>query len=200
MSLFSRYLIVFIAAGSALLTADNKDEKFSPGPASSYPTKQTIDHVTIAAVPYTTEEQARAAFGKSSPYKYGVLPVLVVMQNDTGKTLKLDRIKAAYNGPRGDRVEATPARDVKFAIAPQRPRAMGSGRGPLPLPAKKNPLSAWEIEGRALSAQALPPGQSASGFLYFLTGLQKGATLYIGGITEANSGNELFYFEIPLEQ
>jgi hypothetical protein len=64
--------------------------------------------------------------------------------------------------------------------------------------AKKNPLDAWEIEGRAFAAKMLPPGQSASGFFYFRTGLQHGATIYLNGLTEAATGKELFYFEIPL--
>ena len=44
----------------------------------------------------------------------------------------------------------------------------------------------------------LPAGQSASGFFYFRTGLQRGATIYLNGLTEAATGKELFYFEIPL--
>jgi hypothetical protein len=63
---------------------------------------------------------------------------------------------------------------------------------------KKNPLDAWEIEGRAFAAQMLPPGQSANGFFYFQTGLQRGATIYITGLTEAASGQELLFFELPL--
>jgi len=50
-----------------------------------------------------------------------------------------------------------------------------------------------------LAAQMLPAGQSASGFLYFRTGLQRGATIYLNGLTEAATGKELFYFEIPLQ-
>ena len=41
-------------------------------------------------------------------------------------------------------------------------------------------------------------GQTASGFFYFETGLQKGATIYITGITQASSGKELLFFELPL--
>src|SRR5262249_55096599 len=67
-----------------------KDKRFSPGPASSYPGHQTLDKITIAAVPFTSEDQAASAFGKANPYKYGILPVLVILQNDTGKALRLD--------------------------------------------------------------------------------------------------------------
>jgi hypothetical protein len=45
----------------------------------------------------------------------------------------------------------------------------------------------------------IPPGNSAYGFVYFQTGIQKGATIYLSGITEAASGKELLFFEIPLQ-
>ena len=44
----------------------------------------------------------------------------------------------------------------------------------------------------------LPPGQTASGFFYFQTGLQRGATLYLNGLSEAATGKEILYFELPL--
>jgi len=76
---------------------------------------------------------------------------------------------------------------------------MGAGpRSPIPIK-KKNPLAAPEIEGRALAAQMVAPGLAAGGFLYFQTQLQNGATIYLSGLTEARSGKELFYFEIPVE-
>jgi len=64
---------------------------------------------------------------------------------------------------------------------------------------KKNPLDTWEIEGRSLAAQMLPPGQSASGFVYFQTGLQRNATIYLSGMTEAGTGKEILYFELGLQ-
>jgi hypothetical protein len=45
----------------------------------------------------------------------------------------------------------------------------------------------------------LPPGQSASGFVYFQAASLQGAKLYVTGIRDAGSGQELFYFEIPLD-
>ena len=64
---------------------------------------------------------------------------------------------------------------------------------------KKNPLDEWAIEGRALTAPMLPPGQSASGFFYFQTGMQHTATIYLSGLYEAGTGREIFYFELPLD-
>ena len=71
--------------------------------------------------------RCRLAFGKLNPYQYGVLPVLVVIQNDSDKAIRLDRLKVEYVGPNRDRVEATPAKDVRYlqaAAAAQRDRAV----------------------------------------------------------------------------
>ena len=46
----------------------------------------------------------------------------------------------------------------------------------------------------------LPPGEQANGFFYFQTSHRRGAKIYLTGIREANSGKELFYFEIPLSE
>src|ERR1700739_3643261 len=97
------FLTLFIAVllvGEGTLAADNSKDaaKFSPGPASSYPAKQTNDHVTVAVVPYDTEELAHTAFGKLNPNQYGVLPVLVIIQNDTDQALKLEHLDEEYTG------------------------------------------------------------------------------------------------------
>ena len=59
-------------------------------------------------------------------------------------------------------------------------------------------VDTWEIEGRAMSAKILPPGESASGFFYFQTIMQPGSMIYLNGLYEAASGKEIFYFELPL--
>src|SRR5882724_11658079 len=85
--------------------ADDKDkEHFVPGAASSYRGSQTNEKITIAAVPFLTEEQMRSAFGKVNPSKYGVLPVLVILENGTGKALRLS-LSADYIGPDGKHVD-----------------------------------------------------------------------------------------------
>jgi hypothetical protein len=186
-------LLLSIAAAFA---ADKQPPPFKAGPAASFASHQTNDKVTVGAEPYMMGEKVKLAFGKLDPYQYGVLPVLVAIQNDTGVAIKLDGIRAEYVGPNNDRVEATPAHDVRYLRAPERPRLVP---GPAPIILKKkNPLDAWEIEGRAFAAQMLPAGQTASGFFYFQTGLQRGATIYLTGMKEAASGKELLFVELPL--
>jgi hypothetical protein len=100
----------------------------------------------------------------------------------------------------GAKVEATPARDVKYLQGADRPKVYSGPPGMSKVIGKKNPLNVWEIEGRAFSAKMLPPQQSASGFFYFQTELQKGATVYLNGLKESGAdGQDLFYFEVPLD-
>jgi len=182
--------------------ADNKDEKFSPGPALSYPTRQTIDHLTIAAVPYVTDEELRPAFGKTNPNAYGILPVLVVFQNDTGKALTLANLEVHYEMPDGRNVDPTPPEDLAKLRGVKNPKRVPVAVG-LPFPTgggKKNPMSGWEMEGRAFAVKMLPAREGANGFFYFQTHLVPGAKLYLSGMREAATGQELFYFEVPLDE
>src|SRR5579863_242356 len=111
--------------------ADKKREKearFDPGTATSYSSRQTNEKVTVAAVAYSTAELAHSAFGKLDPNQYGVLPVLIIIQNDTDEALRLTNLAAEYVGADRSRVDATPASDVVYlGQSPQRPRPnMGS--------------------------------------------------------------------------
>ena len=102
-----------------------KDEpKFTPGAAASYASHQTSEKVTIGVQPYFNDEDTRPVFGKHNPYNSGVLPVLVVIQNDSGKTIRVQSLQAVWVGPNGDKVEATPAKDVRYLNGPSRPNAM----------------------------------------------------------------------------
>src|SRR6202030_627843 len=85
-----RVALIVLLSITAAAAADKDKARFAPGPASSYRGHQTMDKITIAAVPYMTDEQTRAAFDKVNPNKYGVLPVLVILENGTGKALRLD--------------------------------------------------------------------------------------------------------------
>ena len=188
---------------SRALYAQKKDvARFAPGPASSFHSKQTNDNVTVAAEAYDTDELAQTAFGKLNPYQYGVLPILVIIQNDTGQALRLENLTVELIDAANRHVEATPASEVQYINGPSRPSATaGTGGAPLPIPHKKhkNPLGAWEIEGRAFAPKMLPPQESANGFFYFQARILPGAHLYLTGIQQAASGKELFYFEVPLE-
>ena len=191
---------IVLFAGFAVAAAADKEPHFAPGAAKSYPTRQTSDKVTMAAVPYVSAEQTRIAFGKLDPNRYGILPLLIVIQNDSSQTLRFDSMRVEYVTADRKHIEATAAKDVPYLSGAREPRIEN---GPIPgagthVKKIKNPLANGEIGVRAFSAPVLPPGEQASGFFYFQTAYRLGAKVYVTGIKEAATGKELLFFEIPL--
>jgi len=188
-------LILSIATAHAA----DKETPFKAQPAASYAAHQTNQQITIGVDPYTNTDKLKIAFGKLDPNEHGILPLLVVIQNDTERSVRLSGMKVEYLGPNRERIEATPAKEVRYLRPPQRPNMIGGpGSKVKVLKPKKNPLDAWEIEGRAFAAQMLPPNNSANGFFYFQTPLQPRSTIYVSGMADAGTGKEILYFEIPL--
>lgn len=191
-------LVASIAA--AAFAADSEKTRFEAKPASSYAHKQVSEKVTIAAEPFETDAEASQAFGKVNPYRYGVLPVLIVIQNDSPDAVRVDQMRLIYTLPDRTKVEGTPAGDVRFLHGTKEPKGLPGPTGGIRIAKPpKNPLAEWEIEGRAFAAKMIPPGQSASGFVYFqVPQASQAAMVTIDGLVDAVSGKELYYFEIPM--
>jgi hypothetical protein len=199
---FGLILLSIAVLGLAVAAADKDKARFAPGRAETYAAHQTTDKVTIAAVPFVADDRIHLAFDKVNPNKYGVLPVLVVMDNGTGKALRLD-LKAEFISADGMHLDATPAEDVIYIDGVRKPPKIFNPNPvavAFPKRDKKGPLNVWEIPGRAFTAKLLPPGESASGFFYFQTAHEPGARLYLTGVQDAATGRDYFYFEVPMDK
>jgi hypothetical protein len=193
-----RRVTVIVLLSIATAAASDKDKpRFAPGPASSYASHQSLDKITIAAVPYVTDAETAAAFGKLNPNKYGVLPVLVILENETGKALRLD-LRAEFVSADGKHVIAVPPDDVQRQSAVTKAPRIGGSPLPFPTKVKKGPLNVWEIEGRAFAAKMLPVGERVFGFFYFNAEQEPGSRIYLTGIRDASTGQDYFYYELPL--
>ena len=195
-----RRLAVIVLSITAAFAVDKKPA-FAVLPAGDYPGHATQEKITIGVKPYNTNELAATAFGKVKPHERGILPVLVVLKNDTGKALSLD-LKAEFVTAEGDHAEAMPANDViRFQGIQKRP-GMRPPTAPIPIPRsnKKGPLNTPEIEGRAFNVKLVPPGETVNGFVYFQAWDIDGAKLYLTGIKDAATNQPYFYFEIPLDK
>ena len=188
--------IAFIAALGAIAAARSSAD-FKAGRAAEY-AHQSSDQVTIGAKAYDKPELIAQAFGKKTDLlKYGVLPVLVVIENDRSKTLDLRDMEVNLVAADGRHAPAVNPEDIPFLGNPRR----GQGTQvpmPVPLPRKRNPLTGPEIVSRAFAAKMLPPGDSASGFFYFEAKPERGDKLYLNGLRETPSGQDILYFEFPL--
>ncbi len=136
-----------------------------------------------------------------NPTRYGVLPVLVIMENGTGKALRLN-LRAEYITANNKHIVATPPEDVeRVGLVAKAPR-IGPGPSPIPLPSRtrKGPLGIFEIEGFAFVAKLLPIGERAFGFFYFQAEHEPGSRLYLTGVQDAATGKDYFYYELPLDK
>jgi hypothetical protein len=196
----NRFLILSIASltavGFGLLAKETK--RFQAGPPSQYAHQQS-ENVSVGAKPFDNDELVNSAFGKKIDFsKYGVVPVLIVIENKRDKALDLTELEASLVAADGRHVNAVAPENLVFlGTQGKHPSPVGV-HTPIPLPKKKNPLNSPAIVERAFAAKMLPPGDSASGFLYFEAKAEAGDKLYLNGLRDARSGQQLLYFEFPL--
>jgi hypothetical protein len=193
-----RFVISSITlAACGMCLASKTADTFRPGAASQY-AHQSSDQVTVGAKVFDKPDQVADVFGKKTDLlKYGVLPVLVVIENKRQKTLDLRSLEVTLVASDGRHVTAVDPSDV-MSLGAQGKKSGSEIPLPVPLPKKKNHLNTPEIAGHAFVAKMLPPGESASGFYYFEARSEGGDKLYLSGLTEMPSGHEIMYFEFPL--
>jgi hypothetical protein len=186
---------------AVLWAADEKP--FQAGKASDYE-HQLSEQVLVGAKSFDNADLVTEAFGKKTDLlKYGVLPVLVVIENKRDRSIDLKDLEV--NLVAADGRHAAPVRpdELQFLAknGHRQPKQPGEGvQLPIPLPQKKNPLGGSSIEARAFAAKMLPPGDSTSGFFYFEAQAEAHDSIYLSGLKDARSGKEIMYVEFPLNK
>ena len=198
MTRLGKKLLILPACIGWCIAAEKDVVPFRAKPAAEYATNTRQEGLRIAAEPYTYDDQTKAAFGKLNPTKFGVLPILLVMQNEGKVVIKLDTMRVEYVDAQKNHLTSIAAQELPFLKAPERPTVKASPIPPIFQRKKKNELTAIELDQRSWGAKMLPPGESGNGFFYFQAVHEAGASLYITGVRNAATGQELFYFEIPL--
>ncbi len=83
---------------------------------------------------YESDADTRPVFGKINPNEYGVLPVLLIVENKSNQNLLLDQMKIQFMAPGGIRLDPTAAKDLPYLIGPKRPRNGPPYPMPFPFP------------------------------------------------------------------
>jgi hypothetical protein len=190
-----------VAAWCGAPNSNDAVQPFRPAPAPAWPSHQSIGDIAFAAVRYESDADTRPIFGKVNINEYGVLPVLLVIENKTKQNLLLDQMKVQFMAPGGIRLDPTSPKDLPYLLGPKRPGTGASYPVPIPLPKRKkrNPLAEVTIDSRAWGAKNLLPGESTHGFFYFQTEWRRNSYISISGIREALSLKEVFFVEVPMD-
>lgn len=174
-------------------------------PAAAYPAHDyhSNEKVTVGLDPYDAPPKANIFV--IHYHERGLLPILVVITNDSDEPVTLSAIKAEL--VTGDGTKLAPATDDDIYRRISHPNASGA-RTPLPFPTKRvkggvNSKEWSEIETASFKAKAVEPRSSQSGFLFFdvadIPNPLKGSHFYLTGVQDS-SGNALMYFDVPLEK
>ncbi len=179
--------------------------EFRAKTADRYPARQKQGDLIVAAKPFVSKKDQRAAFGKVSPVEHGVTPVLVVMSNIGTNSYSLENLKVRLITAGREGLEPVRGEDLAGfnpkGHQPTRrnvPGVPGLSRNRV----KKGPLNRPEITVNEFRAPIVTPESTASGFFYYWVGDTEslaGASVYISGVYDITNGKELFYFEIPLD-
>jgi hypothetical protein len=136
----------------------------------------------------------------------GLLPVFVIISNDTDQPITLTGMKAQLITVNRTKIPPSDTDDVYRRLA--HPSSNAGPTIPLPIPRKKVkgavPRKVLdELQAAQFSAKAVEPHGTQSGFLFFdVSGLSTplaGAHFYLTGLQNAK-GDDLMYFEIPMEK
>ena len=176
-------------------------------PARTYPAHDDhpMEKVVVAVDPYDLED--KASIFTVNYHNNGYMPVFFVITNDGDQPVSLVGMKAQLNTK--DRSKLFPATMDDLLRRLSHPsRNDGQVTLPIPLPKKEvkggvNRKTWDELEQAQFGAKAVEPHSTARGFLFFdIVGISNplaGANFYVMGVQDAK-GNELMYFEIPMEK
>ena len=103
-----------LAGATAMLAGD----VWQVGKAADYP-NQTASHITVGAKPFASETETEPVFGKKADFnKYGILPVLVVIENRRSRTLDLRDLQVTLVGRKGQHVDPIRPDEVAYIALP----------------------------------------------------------------------------------
>jgi hypothetical protein len=135
----------------------------------AYAFRQAQEGVRVALDPFFTVERTRGTFsgGEEFPEK-GLLPVQVIIENGGASEIQMSPRNFRLVRPTGKTEAALSPYDA-FAMVklPVGLWALGTGVIGGSIPAYRNDARLRDIESRELREAAIPPGGSATGFIYF---------------------------------
>ncbi len=181
--------------------------KPAPQPAKTYPAHDShpTEAITVAIDPYDMPDKAQIFSVKYQDD--GFLPIFLIVTNDGDQPISLAGMKPQLVTVNRTKLAAATTDDLYRRLAHPTRR---DNPYPLPFPRTNNKMKGAlgkkamdEIESAQFSAKAVEPHTTQSGFLFFdVAGLSTplaGAQFFLTGVRDAK-GNEVMYFEIPLEE
>jgi hypothetical protein len=209
----SASILLAVAAAALLclspLAAHAADHKSAPPakPAAEYPANDTHpdEHVTIAADP--CDDPKLCSFFRLPYIQHGLLPIRVVITNDSDRALSLDDARMQFISANNDKIPAATEDDINrriFTLHSTQPIRIPFD----PIPIKRTPIDKkvtqddndFGFPGTVVNAHS-----TLAGYLFYdIQDLDepalKHAELYVKMVHTLDGKQELFAFSIPLDK
>jgi len=198
-------VVVLLVALSVLCLAAKNFSMPRVQPALTYPAHDHHgnENVTVGLDPYDTP--AKSNIFTVHYRENDLLPILVVITNDSNEPVQLADMKAEFVA--ADRTKLTPMSEDDIFRRLSHPKASGS-RYPVPFPTQKakggvDSKTHDEVQSALFRARAVEPRSSQAGFMFFdisdISNPLPGANFYLTGVRDS-TGHDLMYFEISLDK
>ncbi len=161
------------------------------------------EKVAIATDPYDSPEKARI-FSIDFP-QHGLMPIFFIVTNDGDQPVSIANMEITLVTANHSKLTPVETDDLYRRLSNPQAQTRPS---PIPIPRKgvKGAVSKKEmdeIESSQFAARAVEPHTTQSGFMFFdiggISSPLRDANIDVTGVTDAK-GNELMFFEIPLEK
>jgi hypothetical protein len=211
-SRFSAALTILAALSTPLAHAADKKNPLPAKPASEYPANDAHpnDHVTIAIDP--CESQKDCSFFRLPYVSHSMLPVRIIITNDSDVALSLDDVRMQFISADNDKLPAANLDDLNrrmFTFRSAQPTTIPG----IPIAIHHPPAIDKKIiqddQDFAFQSTTVNPHSTLAGYLFYDikqfdqtdTDPLKGAEIYIKMIRTADDKKrELFAFTIPFNK
>jgi hypothetical protein len=194
---------LYVLSGTMLLAGDYKIKSVPVLPMESYPAQVTVGGVTIAADPYSSDEESSKAFDAKDLNSRGYFPIHIIIRNNTSAYLTIRTKNVLLINSSAEQLYTTPAAivvDDVYGLANKIPPKKSKESE---TSAKKgSPLT--DFSSKELINASLEPETVIDGFLFFYTSdlkknLFEGSTLYIPKLEEEGTKKPIGPFAISLD-
>jgi hypothetical protein len=205
--LLTLWTVLAAAVLCATTTALAADKTAPPAkPADAYPANDAhaSEHVTIAAEP--CDDPRQCSFFRLPYIQHGLLPVRVVITNDSDRPLSLEEARMQFISAANDKIPAATEDDINrrlFTI-----KAAEGTHIPLTPITIHHPVDkkiTQDDNEFGFRSTTVEPHSTLAGYLFYdIKGLDdpalKGAELYVKMIHTLDGKQELFAFTVPFDK
>ncbi len=169
--------------------------------AAQYPVHIDFQQVVIGAQVYDTEEEILELFDAKKMFQKGIMPVLLVVENNNSFALEMDGEDVYLVTRDGTNVPPIPPIEVMLELVLKKPLDSYSTRKEIMLMQAVPPNMRMDFEHKSFGEKLIAPLGSDYGVVFFplLEDVElRGARLYLPEIRNMTDDNLLMFFEFPI--